>query len=196
MKKTIKVLALLLTINTMVMAQEKQQRGFDVTKEITINVSADELWELVGPGFENAYLWASTVDHSTGNGAAEFEGATCNVRSCDLNAKGFDNIEERLTKYNEAEMNLAYVVTKGMPRFVTKASNDWQVVSINDNQSKLVMNGEFRVKGLMGFLMKGVMKKKMSKLLTVVLNDAKVYAETGSPSKIKKERMDKLLASN
>ena len=92
MKKPIKILVLLLTINSTIMAQEKQQKGFDITKEITIDVSAKKLWNMVGPGFENAYLWASSVDHSTGNGSAEFEGATCSVRSCDINAKGFNKI--------------------------------------------------------------------------------------------------------
>ena len=196
MKKTFKILALLLTINTMAMAQEKEQRGFDISKEITINVSAEQLWELVGPGFENAYIWASNVDHSTGSGPSEFEGATCSVRSCDLNAKGFNKIEERLTKYNEKEMNLAYEVTEGMPPFVTKASNDWKVIPINENQSKLVMNGSFRMKGFMGFIMKGMMKNKISKLLTVALNDAKVYAETGIPSLNKQKRMEKILAAS
>lgn len=192
MTNSFKVIILLLTFNSVIMAKDKKEKGFEVSREISINVSSEKLWEIIGPGFEDAFLWSSTVDHSVGKGQAEFEGATCSDRVCDLNAKGFDKISEKLIKYSDQDMNLAYEVYEGMPSFITTAKNDWTVVEIDANHSKLVMNAEFKVKGLMGTLMKGMMKRKMEKLLDVVLNDAKVYAETGSQSEIKKERVDKL----
>jgi len=79
-----------------------------------------------------------------------------------------------------------------MPRFVTHAENDWTVVPIDSNQSKLVMKAKFEMKGLMGILMKGAMKKKMNKTLDVILIDAKVYAETGKISKAKATRLAQL----
>lgn len=187
-----KTLILLLTVNLTIMANEKSQKGFEISKELTINVSAQKLWQLVGIEFEDAYLWASSVDHSVGKGKAEFEGATCSERYCDLNAKGFSKISEKIIKYNDTEMNFAYQVMEGMPSFVTRAANDWKVVAINNTQSKLIMKAEFEVKGLMGSMMKGMMKKKMGKLLDIVLNDAKVYVTTGKPSKIKQERIEQV----
>lgn len=188
MKRTIYTLFVLLTFNTTIMAQ----KGFDLSKEIVINVSAEELWNMVGPGFTEVHKWSSNVDHSVGTGTAEFEGATCSERSCDLNVKGFNKIAEKITKYNQQDMNLAYAVTEGMPGFVTKAVNDWTVVRVNDHQSKLVMKAEFRSKGLLGSLMNGMMKKKMEETLETVLNDAKVYAETGTISEAKRKRNDAL----
>ena len=38
----------------------------------------------------------------------------------------------------------------------------------------------------------GTMQKKMNETLDIVLNDAKVYAETGIPSEVKKARIAKL----
>ena len=174
------------------MAQEKEPKGFKVSREITIDVSSATLWNMIGPEFENAYVWASSVDHSVGGGQPEFDGATCSERFCDVNAKGFSKISERLTIYSDEDMNLAYAVTEGMPGFITHAENNWKVVPLGENRSKLVMKADFRLKGLMGSLMKGMMKSKMEKLLDTVLNDAKVYAETGQVSEIKKERQEKL----
>lgn len=184
MKNWIKTLIVLFTINTSIMAQ----KGFEVQKEMVINVPAEQLWEMVGPGFVDVYKWSSNVDHAEGKGQSEFTGAVCNERYCDVNVKGFSSLSEKLTQYDEKHMNLAYEVIDGMPGFVTKAANDWTVVRINDKQSKLVMKGEFRVKGLLGMMMNGMMEKKMNETLETVLNDAKVYAETGKISEAKEQR--------
>lgn len=188
MKKIVKTLILLLTINTTAMAQ----KGFEVQKEVIINVSAAELWELIGPGFVDVYKWSSNVDHASGSGTPEFKGAVCSERACDVNVKGFSKINETLIKYDETKMVLAYQVNEGMPGFVTKAANEWTVVSLGDNKSKLVMNAEFGSKGLMGSLMNGMMKKKMNETLATVLNDAKIYIETGQVSAAKGERIAQL----
>lgn len=189
MKKVIGVAILLLTLTNTTMAKEK---GFDLEREIAVNVSAEKLWDMVGPGFTDVYKWASNVDHSEGKGQSEFEGASCSERSCDVSVKGFSKINEKLYKYDAAKMNLAYEVNNGMPGFITKAQNDWTVVSLGENKSKLVMKAVFRSKGLMGSMMNGKMKKKMEETLTTVLNDAKVYAETGKISQAKAERVAKL----
>lgn len=188
MKNVFKTLAILLTLNTSVMAQ----KGFNVEKEIIVNVSAEKLWELIGPGFIEVYKWSSQVDHASGSEATAFEGAVCSERSCDVSVKGFSTINERVTAYNESKMNLVYEVFEGMPGFVTKAINDWTVVSLGANKSKLVMKARFDTKGLMGAMMKGMMRKKMDKALGIVLNDAKYYAETGTPSELKQTRVEKM----
>jgi ribosome-associated toxin RatA of RatAB toxin-antitoxin module len=188
MKKFIQTTFVLLAINTSIMAQ----KGFDVKKEITINVSAEKLWDMVGNGFVDVYKWSSNVDHASGSGTAEFSGATCSERSCDVNVKGFSKIHEKLVEYDEKQMVLAYEVMEGMPGFVTKAVNQWTVVAIDENHSKLVMKAEFRSKGLMGSMMNGMMEKKMNQTLLTVLNDAKVFAETGMVSPAKRERMESL----
>ena len=188
MKINILTLVLLFTLNGLVMAN----KGFDVKKEIVVNVSAEELWEMVGPGFVDVYKWSSNVDHATGTGNSEFEGAVCSERFCNVNVKGFNKISEKLTKYDQSKMVLAYAVQDGMPGFVTKAVNEWTVVPINAKQSKLVMAAEFRSKGLMGAMMNGMMKKKMNETLETVLLDAKIYAETGEISDAKRKRIAEL----
>ena len=168
------------------------QKGFELEKEIIINVSAEELWEMIGPGFADVYKWSSNVDHSEGSGTSMFEGASCSERACNVNVKGFSQIKETLTKYDQDRRILAYEVHEGMPGFVTRAANEWTVVAMSEYQSKLVMKAEFESKGLMGTLMRGMMKKKMDKTLGTVLNDAKIYAETGQISGAKEKRLAQL----
>ena len=172
------------------------QKGFNLEKEITIEVSAEKLWDMVGPGFVDVYKWSSNVDHATGKGEGQFAGAVCDERFCDVNVKGFSKISEKLTKYDEQRMNLAYAVQEGMPGFITKAVNDWTVVPVGANEAKLVMKAKFESKGLMGALTRGMMKKKMSETLETVLNDAKIYAETGNISIAKQDRIKKLEKKN
>lgn len=188
MKNLFKTLIVLLTVNTTIMAQ----KGFNVEREITINVSATQLWDMVGNGFLDVHKWASNVDHAVGKGEAEFAGAVCTERYCDVNVKGFSKISEKLLNYDEQKKVLEYEVKEGMPGFVSSAVNEWTVVAIDDNTSKLVMNGRFGTKGLMGSLMNRMMEKKMIETLTTVLNDAKVYAETGNVSESKQKRMNQL----
>lgn len=188
MKTLLLSLIFLFTFNSGIVAQN----SFNVQREITINVSASDLWELVGPGFVEVYKWSSNVDHAEGQGTSPFEGAVCDERFCDVNVKGFSKISEKLTDYNQEKMSLTYEVRNGMPGFISQAANNWVVVPIDANHSKLVMNGKFVVKGFMGAIMKGPMRKKMSETLETVLNDAKVYAETGEVSIAKAARIQQL----
>ena len=188
MKRMLNLAFMLLSLNSVIMAQ----KSFQVQQEITIKVPAAELWELVGPGFVEVYKWSSNVDHAEGKGLSPFEGAVCDERFCDVNVKGFDKISEKLTNYDEKTLNLTYAINSGMPYFVTKAENNWTVVPVDANHSKLVMKANFEVKGLMGFCMKGIMKNKMEQTLETVLNDAKIYSETGQISEAKAKRINQL----
>lgn len=65
MKKVLTLL-ILATITSSAMAQvPAKHKKIKMTKTSgIINVSADDLWEIVGPGFSNVGVWASSVDHA------------------------------------------------------------------------------------------------------------------------------------
>ena len=102
-----------------------------------INVSAEKLWDIVGNDFAHVVKWATSADHSSGSGTPDFEGASCNIRGCDLNTECFSKIQEKLTEFNPQNKSLTYEVTKGMPGFVTKAGNRWQVIAVSPTSSKI-----------------------------------------------------------
>jgi hypothetical protein len=157
-----------------------------------INASADAVWAIVGKDFANAGKWATSVDHSVGSGSPEFEGASCSTRSCDLNAKGFSSIKEKLIQYDDEKRELTYDVYEGFPGFVIKASNHWTVIPLTATTSKVKFDITMEMKPFMGAIMGGMMKKNLNSTLPVVANDLKVYAETGEISEAKKQRMASL----
>ncbi len=202
MKRALIILLTIITLNAETMAstkskKEKKYKEISLVRESEkINVPADKLWEIVGPGFENAGVWSTAVDHSVGSGKADFSGATCSTRACDLNAKGFDKITETLIKYDDRTQELEYIVDEGMPGFVTYASNHWQVIDLGNGQSALKMNISMKTKKFMGTLMGGMMKKNIDNTMSSVFRDIKVYAETGQISKEKEDRMTQLARKN
>ncbi|MCR9152714.1 MAG: SRPBCC family protein [Croceimicrobium sp.] len=159
-----------------------------------INVSADDLWEIVGPGFTDAYVWSTAIDHSEGKGEAQFEGATCNERYCDVNASGFDKISEKLSLYNSENRELKYRAFDGLPGFVTLAENHWEVIDLGAGKSQIRMTITMHMKPFMGWLMGGLFQKNLDKTLNSVMEDLKIYAETGEVSDAKKKRLQKLAA--
>lgn len=160
-----------------------------MSKPITINVSSDALWEIIGPGFSEAGKWSTAVDHSVGHGVGKFEGAVCDTRSCDLSAKGFTSVNEKITEYDIKNKTLAFDVIEGTPGFVTRLSNRTVVTDLGNGRSKAELQITMHMKPFMGWLMGGMLKKNINNLLDSALEDLKVYAETGSPSDRKKARM-------
>ena len=40
----------------------------ELTKSLNVNVSAEKLWDIFGPGFADAGKWSTAIDHSAGSG--------------------------------------------------------------------------------------------------------------------------------
>jgi len=165
-----------------------------MAKSVEVNVSADSLWQIVGPGFAEAGKWSTAVDHSAGHGEAQFEGATCDTRSCDLSAKGFSSVNERISEYDVANRTMGFDVFEGLPSFVTYTNNRTAITSMGEQKSKAELQITMHMKPLLGALMGPMFKKNLSNLIDTALEDLKVYAETGEPSESKKARMKKLAA--
>jgi len=165
-----------------------------MSKPVTINVSADALWEIIGPGFADAGKWSTAVDHSAGHGDGKFDGASCDTRSCDLSAKGFDSVNEKITEYDASNKTMAFDVIDGTPGFVTYLNNRTVVTDLGNGKSKAELQITMRMKPFMGWLLGGMLKKNLNNLLDSALEDLKVFAETGMPSARKQARMKKLSA--
>ncbi len=181
------------TINAQVQTEGENVKEVSQTKRSeVINVSASELWEIVGPGFADAYVWSTAIDHSEGRGEGEFNGASCNERYCEVNAKGFDKVEEKLSLYNEDKMELAYIAYAGLPGFVKFAENHWEVIDLGEGKSQIQMTITMHMKPFMGWLMGGMFRRNLDKTLNSVMDDLKIYAETKEISEAKKKRIAEL----
>ena len=182
------------SITTALSAQEKKKYKeikLGLTSEV-INVSADDLWQIVGPGFESAGEWATTVDHSVGSGSPQHEGASCSERYCKLNAKGFSEINEVITIYNAQTRTLAFDITKGLPGFVQISNSNWQIEDLGNNQSKIEITITVKTDKFLGTIMGGMLKSSIKKTVPTIMRDLKIFAETGNISEEKQERLKKV----
>ena len=98
---------------------QKEKKYKEVTVLATskvIKVSADSLWNIVRK-FDNVGEFFSGIDHADGRGEPQFEGATCSERTCHVNLKGYSQVHEKLTLFNEKKKELAYEFTGGGTQF-------------------------------------------------------------------------------
>ncbi len=176
--------------STTAMAQkDKKYKVIKRTLESDIiNVPADSLWAILRE-FDKVGEWTSTLHHSEGAGKAKFEGTTCNERVCQINN---NRLVEELTLFSDDKKELAYELTEGAPGFVKLASNHWTVYEMGPHQSVVRMDVTMHLSKFMGFLFGGILKRTMTKQVSIVLRDLKIYAETGEVSEAKKKQLAKL----
>lgn len=153
-----------------------------IEKEITVNKSIADAWQVLGHQFAEAYKWASPVNHSAGSGIG-FNGAACSERGCDI--AGMGKTREKLIEYSDENHLLSYSVPEGMPSVVKYATNTWQLVPAGGEKSKLTMRMDITLRGLMGTLMQPMMKMMMGKMGNTLVADFKYYVENGRPSEAK-----------
>jgi hypothetical protein len=212
MKTVIGTFLVLLTMNSCTMAQNDKKNKMDENntmstekgastvevinsnKEISINISAEKLWEIIGPGFAEYDKWATIVDHAEGKGNSDLEGAPHDERVCSVNngQPGPNEVTEKVLDYSDEGMNLKYEAIQGMPPMMAYATNQMTVVSNSDSTSKLVVNMEWGINGPMNDEMNTMMQGGMTSTMDVFLNDAKVYAETAMLSDSKQLRVAEL----
>jgi len=147
-------------------------------KEIIINKPIAEVWEVLGPQFGEAHVWASGVYHSNSFGEPVKQGATCSNRSCETS---FGKITEDLRIMDNKNHILEYEVVEGFPFFVETAINNWSLTEMGD-KTKVTMKTEVRTKGIFGAIMSPMMKMQMGGLLQNAIEDFKIYLETGQIS--------------
>lgn len=175
MKLIVGVIVLFIGFN----AQAKEKKPTTISQEIIIDASIEKSWEVLGPQFENAQLWASSIKHSEALNRESLNGSKCTIRGCAV--AGLGEIKETLLSYSSENHSLSYIVKEGMPKMVKHASNHWQLIDLGNGKTKLKMTIEMKTGGVMGWMMKGMMKGKMKKLSAEVAEEFKYYVENGTP---------------
>ena len=143
---------------------------------ININAPTHAAWALLADyshphkyvkGIVDAHL---KTDHATGIGA---------VRHCDLpSMMGMRQyIVEEITEWVEGE-KLAYRVTDTAAP-IKDGYATW-TVSGDEHTSTITFEVAYRPKGLMGRIMKGMLKKEFTRQLTTGLGDMKAFLEAQS----------------
>ena len=161
----------------------------NIKKEISVNRPPEEVWQVLGTQFADAYKWARGLDHSKGHGQPQYEGARCNSRTCEV--PGFGRINEVIQRFDPQNHILSYAVSEGFPDFIQSAVNTW-ILTRQGSGTKVTMNMEIQTTGIKGAIMGPIMKMNLNKLTTGVISDFKVYVETGQPSEYKVKEIMKV----
>ena len=157
-------------------------------REIIINKSIEDVWEILANRFGSACQWASGINHSNAFGTPELPDAPANNRACDTTS---GNVKEVITKFNSDIHELEYQVLESFPFFVELGKNNWRLHE-KGNHTKVKMHMTIVTKGLFGMIMSPLMKIQIDKVANNVMNDLKHYAETGNPSPMKIKELEKL----
>ncbi len=156
-------------------------------KEITIDKPVQEVWDILGNQFGEAYKWASGINHSKSFGTPQISDANCNNRTCEL-ASG--KIKEVVRQFDPQNRILEYEVIEGFPFFVETGINGWELTDLG-GKTKVNMHLKVKTKGIVGGMMRPMMKMQFKGLTNSVLVDLKHYAETGKPSEKKAKEIEK-----
>lgn len=165
--------------------------GIEISKNATINVSADRLWSILADDFDKIGEWARGVDSSGPNtDAAVPEGASVGGRVCQV--PGFGDINETFTSFDPVEHSYAFKATASkIPSFVRNLTNHTLVKPLGPEQSEVQLRITADAPGLRGALIKPVMTRKFSRAIDDVIEDLKIFAESGKISSEKSKALAK-----
>ena len=158
----------------------------DFHREIIIDKPITEAWELLGPQYGRACEWAPGV-HGSGVLAESSDGRPT-ARAC---ATDFGDIKERVTAYDPSQYLLEYEVTEGFPGMIKEGRNRWQLHEASPGKTRLTMDMTINTGGLVGTVMRPMMRMQLNKVATQAVEGFKTYAETGQPSAAKRKEAKK-----
>ncbi|MBL4592604.1 MAG: SRPBCC family protein [Flavobacteriales bacterium] len=174
-----KLSAVALTLALGFNAQATEKKPIIINQEVTIDAPIEKVWEVLGPQFGNVQIWSSSVKHSEALNEESINGSKCTERSCSV--AGMGEIKEVLLSYSSEKHSLSYEAKEGFPKMVRYASNNWQLFDLGNGKTKLKMTVKIKTGGFMGWLMGGMMKKKIKKMTSEAIEEFKYYVENGSP---------------
>ena len=163
----------------------------EIKRTFTVNKPIAAVWDVLGNDYGGACKWGTGLYHSEGKGAPTLPGAEFDQRYCETNV---GNLTEKVLVFDPENFKLSYEVIDGFPGFVKSGVNTWTLRQLGPNKTEVTVHFVAVLGGLMGTIMKPMMKWQLSKSFDQVLEDFKVYVETGKPSAAKAKELAKRAA--
>lgn len=176
--------ALVPELSSVQAATEDKKPNVVATAETVIKAPIKDVWAILAEDWAGIGKWSSGVSHSQGFGEP-IGGSDYTIRACEITAAGFDDTKEEILEYDAQNHLIRYELADGLPGFVKDAINVW---TLEETSEGTLIKGKttMRATGLMGFMMKGIMKSATRKALESMARELKHYVETGAlhPDKI------------
>jgi hypothetical protein len=165
-------------------------KAFQATRSREISADASTIWSVLSDDFVDISKWARAVRSSRPNPAAKTvpAGASTGGRVCDVEGMGVT--DELITEFDAAEMRIAYSLAAAkLPGFVRNPQTAWKVERLAEGRSRVTVTATSSLAGLMGTVMRPMLRKKFGSTLEGLLADLGAFVETGSPSEAKATRL-------
>jgi len=148
------------------------------SKQITVNASAEKVWDITGRDFANIGVWSTAVSHSVANDKlASVNNSPVGGRLCETS---FGKISEEFTAYDDDKKTFSF---KGVfdSKMFKSVINTTELTSIDENTTEVKITPNVEL-SFIGTLMSPMIKMKLSKTMDEILDDLKYYVENGKPS--------------
>ncbi|MEM8964195.1 MAG: SRPBCC family protein [Acidobacteriota bacterium] len=143
-----------------------------------IDASTARAWRVLGEQWGEVDKWASVIAHSQTDGTdkASLEGVT---RSCEV--PGTPGFRETMLAYDEDALELSYRVIDGMPPFVTRAVNYWDIEPLGAERVVVSSRVELDIAPGTPDVATGMAAGQFTQLLDLTADELAHYIETGRP---------------
>jgi hypothetical protein len=166
-----------------------------LTTHLTIDAPADEVWQVIGPGFARIGEWATTIPASAAIPAPAPAAATPVAprapvlgRTCSTGTRLMPDITETLTDYDEDRRTLSYQAA-GLPAFITAARSTWTVTPAGETTCRVTVTGHFQTRGVLGLVGCWAILAQARHAARHLQADLRHYIKHGTPSPRKQRQL-------
>jgi len=165
------------------------------TKKAIVNADADKVWGVFAHGFNDAYKWMASVNHSFAkNNGESFEGCQSDGRVCELSpdGKGIKASEQFLAYSEENKTATIRIDFLDAPSFFPVKFNtlEFSLKEIDGGKSEMTWKFCSNIK-LLGFVLWPLLRLGFGKFIEDIMEELKFYVETGNPHPRKIKAMKK-----
>jgi uncharacterized protein YndB with AHSA1/START domain len=161
-----------------------------LTNEVVIDAPADVVWQVIAHQFDRIGDWATAIPASTAlKRAPSVADAPVPGRVCHTDVRLVPTVTETIVGYDKANRTLTYEATDGMPAFVMRARNRWQVTALGDTRARVAVHAQVDVRGPLGAVARWWLLAQVARGGRHLLDDLKYYIEQGTPSPRKQRRL-------
>jgi len=160
-----------------------------LSAQITIEASADAVWDVIGRHFDRIGEWATAIPASVAlESSALAPTAPVAGRVCTTGVPFAGQVTETLVAYDDAARTLTYEAT-GLPRLVATARNTWTVTALSPGRCRVTIEARFETRGMIGRLARLAMVIQVRLTGGRLAEDLRHYVEHGVPSPRKQRQL-------
>jgi hypothetical protein len=165
------------------------------TKKTIVNADSDKVWGIFAHGFNDAYKWMASVNHSFAkNNGESFKGCQSEGRVCELSSDGKGiKASEQFLAYNEEDKTATIRIDfLNAPAFFPVKFNtlDFSLRHIDGGKSEMTWKFRSDIKPL-GYIIWPLLRIGFGKFVGDIMGELQFYVENGKPHPRKIKAMEK-----